>query len=256
MEESFGRQCSKLRNTPEQLFHKWRTFSFDENTDTVDSYVTKISQCAAMLNYGKLQILELFKNTLASRLYWVLFPTDNLRDAIARVKRVLTKEKIDKQMTGQASSTPFMRVNDGNQSYSRTRKRGVTFDEMDAIERNSDCIDKLTSLVSKMNMKMDKREAPYKPKIYQDRPTGQSQNRQNRYQPRGKSFSRDRNQSRNMGNYNNRTNYGSNYRDRSRDIYRCDNRRNNYGSNDRQNNYKQENRRDSYRQDNRRDNYR
>ena len=94
--------------------------------------------CAAMLNYEELQILELFKNTLPSRLYWVysppilpsrlywvLFPTDNLRDAIARAKRVLTKEKIDKQMTGQASSTPFMGVSDGNQSYSRASKRGV-----------------------------------------------------------------------------------------------------------------------------------
>ena len=38
---------------------------------------------------------------------------------------------------------------------------------MDAIERNSDSIDKLTSLVRKMNVKMDKREAPYKPQIYQ-----------------------------------------------------------------------------------------
>ena len=173
LQESFRRQYSKLENTPEQLFHQWRTLSFDENTDTVNSYVTKISQSVAMLNFVELQILELFKNTLPSRLYWVLFPTDNLRDAITRAKRVLTKEKIDQLMTGQASSTSFMRVSDGNQSSSRTSKRGVTFNAMDAIERNSDSIDKLTSLVSKMNMKMDKREAPYKPNIYQGRPRGQ-----------------------------------------------------------------------------------
>ena len=72
---------------------------------------------------------------LPSRLYWVLFPTDNLRDTIARAKMVLTKEKIDKQMTGQAFSTPFMRVKDGNQSSSRTSKRRVTFDMMDAIKK-------------------------------------------------------------------------------------------------------------------------
>ena len=41
------------------------------------------------------------------------------------------------------------------------------------LERNSDSIDKLTLLVSKMNMKMGKREALYKPKIYQNRPRGQ-----------------------------------------------------------------------------------
>ena len=75
-----------------QLFHQWRAFTFDENTGTVGSYITKISQCVAVLNNREPQILELFKNTLPSRLYWVLFPTDNLRDAIARAKRVLTNK--------------------------------------------------------------------------------------------------------------------------------------------------------------------
>ena len=54
----------KIGNTPEQLFHAWRTFKFDENTDTIDSYVLRISQVAAMLNYGEMKILENFKNTL------------------------------------------------------------------------------------------------------------------------------------------------------------------------------------------------
>ena len=29
------------------------TFKFDENTDTIDSYVLRMSQVAAMLNYGE-----------------------------------------------------------------------------------------------------------------------------------------------------------------------------------------------------------
>ena len=48
-------------------------------------------------------------------------------------------------------------------------KKGVTFDAMETIERNSNNIDKLTSLVSKMNMKMDKHETQYKPQVYQGR---------------------------------------------------------------------------------------
>ena len=51
LQENFRGQYSKLGNTPEQLFHQWRTFQFDENSDTVDSYVNKSSQCAAMLNF-------------------------------------------------------------------------------------------------------------------------------------------------------------------------------------------------------------
>ena len=64
LQNKFRWQYSKIGNTPEQLFHAWRTFKFDENTDTIDSYVLRMSQVAAMLNYGEMQILENFKNTI------------------------------------------------------------------------------------------------------------------------------------------------------------------------------------------------
>ena len=64
LQYKFQWQYSKIGNTPKQLFHAWRTFKFDENTDTIDSYVLRMSQVAAMLNYGEMQILENFKNTL------------------------------------------------------------------------------------------------------------------------------------------------------------------------------------------------
>ena len=64
LQNKFRWQYSKIGNTPEQLFHAWRTFKFDENTDSIDSYVFRMSQVAAMLNYGEMQILENFKNTL------------------------------------------------------------------------------------------------------------------------------------------------------------------------------------------------
>ena len=79
--------------------------------------------------------------------------------AVETAKRVLTKEKIDRQMSGQSSATPCMKVNsEYNYSSMKSCKKGVPFDMMETIERNSDSIDKLTSLVSKMNMKTDKRE--------------------------------------------------------------------------------------------------
>ena len=40
----FRQQYSKIGNTREQLFHAWRSFSFDENTETIDVYVTCIRQ--------------------------------------------------------------------------------------------------------------------------------------------------------------------------------------------------------------------
>ena len=58
LQNKFRWQYSKIGNTPERLFHAWRTFKFDKNTDSVDSYVLRMSQVAAMLNYGEMQILE------------------------------------------------------------------------------------------------------------------------------------------------------------------------------------------------------
>ena len=39
LQNLFRQSYSKLGNTCEQLFHMWRSFTFDENTETIDSYV-------------------------------------------------------------------------------------------------------------------------------------------------------------------------------------------------------------------------
>ena len=113
LQECFRQQYSKCGSSREQYFHVWRSFQYDENTDTIDSYILKIKQVASLLNYGEPEILELFKNTLPSKLYWILFPINNLREAIDTTKRVSNKEKLDKQLMGQASNTsPFMKLRD------------------------------------------------------------------------------------------------------------------------------------------------
>ena len=88
-----------------------------ENEDAIDSYILKVKQVASLLNYGEPEILELFRNTLPSKLYYILFPINNLREAIETAKRVRNKEKLDKQLTGQASSiSPFMKLGDDTSS--------------------------------------------------------------------------------------------------------------------------------------------
>ena len=61
-------------------------FSLDESTETIDSYVTCIRQVATLLGYGEPQILEVFKNTLPTKLYWVLFSIDDLRQTVETAK--------------------------------------------------------------------------------------------------------------------------------------------------------------------------
>ena len=150
-------------------------------------------------------------------------------------KRVLTKEKLDRQLTGQ-SSTPFMKVTSNDNHPSQNyHKKGVTFDAMDTLERNSDCIERLTLLVSDRKMTMDRKQPPYKPKVHQGRSRNQNSSQRN-FIPRNRSHSRGRNQGGNRGNYNNRYNNRPNYRNRLRGRW------NNHRSGDRSNNQQNYNR--------------
>ena len=107
----------------------------------IDACVNRIKQVAILLNYDEPQILELFKNTLPSGWYWVLFSINNLRDAVDAAKRVLTKEKIDRQLSGQSGTTiPFRKVGDVHHS----NKKSVTFSTQDPIREQ---LDNLTSMV-------------------------------------------------------------------------------------------------------------
>ena len=159
---------SKIGKTREQLFHAWRSFHFDENAETIDAYVHCIGQVANHLGYQDPQILEVFKNTLLSKLYWVLFPIEDLTPAVDTAKRILTKEKIGKQLAGQSSSIPFMSMRD-------SQGKKVSFNMQDNLEQK---IDKLTVLMGKLVTEDDRCSKPFRPQIYQSR-RGRNQNRGN-----------------------------------------------------------------------------
>ena len=196
-------------------------FPFDEATGTIDGYIHKVKQVAALLNYGDPQILELFKNTLLSRLYYMLYQIDYLRMVVETTKRLLTKEQRDKN-SGQATTSPFMQTKQDNsksKSKSDKNEKKVSFSAVEAIERTTDSIERLASLMDKMDTKLDRREDQYRPRIYQGRNRGRSY-RQNNSRSRNSSYSRDQYQNsyRGRGNYNRGGNrkYRSNYRDSSR----------------------------------------
>ena len=58
---SSGSKYSEKGNTREQLFHGWRSFHFDKNSESVDSYVTCIRQVVALLGYDKPWFLEVLR---------------------------------------------------------------------------------------------------------------------------------------------------------------------------------------------------
>ena len=87
---------------------------------------------------------------------------------VETAKRILTKEKIDKQLAGQTSSTPFMSVKD------RFSKR-VTFNAVDDLEHKKD---RLTVMMGKLVTEDEGQSKPFKPQVYQPN-RGRNQNRDN-----------------------------------------------------------------------------
>ena len=175
-------QYSKIGDTREQLFHTWRSFSFDENMETIDAYVTCIRQVAALLGYREPQIIEVFKNTLPTKLYWILFP---IRQAVETAKRILTNKKLDRQLTRQSSSTPFMSIRDGH-------NRKVSFETKEEL---GDKIDKQAVMIGKLATRESGTGRQFKPQIYQNKGRGQNRNyNQQSYQNRYTLDSGDRRQ--------------------------------------------------------------
>ena len=189
LQDRFRQQYSKFGNTREQYFHAWRSFQFDEATDMYRWYIQKVKQVAGLLDYGDPQIVELFKNTLHSRLHYMLYQINDLREAVEMAKRLLTKEQMDKK-AGQSSTSPFMQVKQGSPKNKDKTEKKVTFSAVEAMERTTDSIGRLATLMDRMDTKLDRREGQYRPRVYQGRSRGCGY-RQNNYGSRNRLYSRD-----------------------------------------------------------------
>ena len=142
-----------------------------------------------------------------------MFPIEDLRQDGHTAKRILTKEKLDKQLTGQTSTSPFMSIREG------TDKR-VSFDTRDEL---GDKIDKWTVVMSRLAATENHERRPFKPQIYKSRGQNRSYS-QGRYQPRSYDRSRgydtDCNTRQNYQGNRSRGNFRGNNRQNSRERYR------------------------------------
>ena len=86
-----------------------------------------------------------------------MFPIEDLRQAVETAKRILTKEKLDKQLTGQTSTSPFMNIRDETE-------RNVSFNARDEL---GDKIDKLTAMMGRLALKDSNDKRPLNPKYIQ-----------------------------------------------------------------------------------------
>ena len=98
-------------------------------------------------------------------MYWILFPIEDLRQAVEIAKGILTKEKRDRQLTGHTSSSPFMNIREGQNS------RRVSFGTREELGEK---IDKLAAMIGKLPAKDSGKVRPFKSQIHQSRGRGQN----------------------------------------------------------------------------------
>ena len=125
---------------------------------------------------------------------------------------MLTKENIDRQLSGQSgTTTPVMKVGDIHHSH-----KTVSFNTHDLIREQ---LESLTSMVYNMSVHKEDNNRPFKPKIHQKKRRGQSRHN---FGHRNRSYSRDRQ----------RQNFRPNYRRQPQDRHiqcGCDSRKGSYG---------------------------
>ena len=76
----------------------------------------------------------------------MLYQINDLRVAVEMAKRLLIKEQMDKK-AGQSITSPFMQV---SQNRDKTEKK-MSFSTVEAMERTSDSIERLPSLMDRMD---------------------------------------------------------------------------------------------------------
>ena len=153
LQNIFRQQYSKIGNTREQLFHAWRSFHFDEKHRNNRCLCKSHKTSCYTLRLSRATKIRTFQKHTPTKLYQVLFSIMDLRQVVETAKRILTKEKIDRQLAGQTSSTPFMNIRDG------INKR-VTFDMTDSVEQK---IDKLRVMMVKLVTEDEGQSKPFKP---------------------------------------------------------------------------------------------
>ena len=105
----------------------------------------------------------MFKNTLPTKLYETLFPIEDLSQAVEIAKRIPTKEKLDKQLSGQSSLTPFMSIGDSHNIKV----------SLDTKEELGVKIDTLSVMIGKLATRDSREGRQFKPQSHQSRGRGQ-----------------------------------------------------------------------------------
>ena len=88
----FSRHFSTQGKNIKHLYERWRTFSFDPNTDYIEEYIRDVCKAAKQLGHGNDAVLNLLKATTPTELYGTLYGHDNLYIVMTMLKDIYAKK--------------------------------------------------------------------------------------------------------------------------------------------------------------------
>ena len=96
LQNLFRQRYSKLGNTHEQLFHAWRSFNFDENTETIDSYVMWIRQVATLNTFRlwRAKNIRSIKEHFTNKIILDLISNRRLKTSSRNSKKKIDQRKV------------------------------------------------------------------------------------------------------------------------------------------------------------------
>ena len=65
LQTHFRQQYSKFGSSREQYFHMWRSFRYDENEDTIDSYILKVKASGFIIKLWGTRDLRVIQKYIA-----------------------------------------------------------------------------------------------------------------------------------------------------------------------------------------------
>jgi hypothetical protein len=86
MKKRFTDHYSKQGRSDQQLHDRWRTLSFNPDTDNIATFISNVRQTAARLEYNDRAVMNLIKASMPKHVYSSLYSINNLEAVIAMVK--------------------------------------------------------------------------------------------------------------------------------------------------------------------------
>jgi hypothetical protein len=92
MKRRFTDHYSRQGRSDKQLHQRWRTLSFNPDTDSIATFISNVRQTAARLDYNDRAVMNLIKSSMPEHVYGTLYPVNNLEAVIAMVKDLFAPE--------------------------------------------------------------------------------------------------------------------------------------------------------------------